>query len=149
MGVKEQGFTIIELLLVLLGAVLFSSIGLSAHKVSDRMKLSMAAREIQTLIRQTQDQAYGEQADHMVAFYTKSGKCLQVRTRKALREVVIPKGIKIDDTTFLGGQGKLYFNGKLAPSGGGSIVLTSKAHLVEITVLPVTGRVKIKPIIKK
>ncbi len=147
MRANEQGFTMIELLLVLLGAVLFSSIGLSAHKATDRMQLSMAARSIQTLIRQTQDQAYGEQATHATAFYTISGECAQIKHLSILSKVTMPKGVQIEYTNFP--DSKLYFRGKLGPSSGGTIRLTSKLHVIIITVLPVTGRVKIYPITKK
>ncbi len=144
---SERGFTMIELLLVLLGAVLFANIGLSAHKATSRMNLFMTAREIQTLIRQTQDKAYGEQAMYELGFYTLTGRCIQIKDNRITDEISIPRGITIERTNFPGRT--LKFNGKLVPSGGGTILLYSKSHQVRITVLPVTGRVKIYPVDRK
>jgi len=137
----------VELLLVLLGAVLFANIGLATHKAVDRMTLFMTAREIQTLIRKTQDRAYGEQEVYEVGFYSLTGKCAQINNNKAIEVITIPRGIVLEPTNFPGGN--LYFSGKLAPKGGGTIFLKSRSHKVEITVLPVTGRVKIYPIDRK
>ena len=136
-----------ELLLVLLGAVLFVNMGLGIQKTSSRMQLSISARKIQTLIRQTQDQAYGEQAIYLLAVQPVKGRCIQVRSSKVLKEVKMPQGIKIEYANFT--NGKLYFRRSLAPSMGGTIVLASKSHRLKITVLPVTGRVKIYPIMKE
>lgn len=147
MQTNERGFTMIELLLVLLGAVLFSSIGFSANKAIDRIHLSITARNIQTLIRETQDQAYGEQASYAVAFYTLSGECVQIKKLEIPKKITMPKGVEIQHTTFP--NSKVYFRGKLGPNSGGTIVLASKSHNLSITVLPVTGRVKIYPMTKK
>lgn len=136
----------IELLLVLLGAVLFASAGLSVYNASSKRELYTAARSVQTLIRLTQDQAYGQQDNHHVSFYTTENRCVQIRDHQIIEEALIPRGIKLGSTNFP--SGKLYFNGQLTPSRGGSIYMYSRAHKVKITVLPVTGRVKIYPITK-
>ena len=107
----------------------------------------MTARDIQTLIRQSQDKAYAEQAAYEVSFFTVDDTCVQIRNNKILKRIIIPRGITIGAVNFP--RNELYFTRKLTPSGGGTIWLYSKSHKINITVLPVTGRVKIYPVTKK
>ncbi len=144
---SEKGFTMIELLLVLMVAVLFVSTGLSITNATGRRDLYIAARSVQTLIRQSQDYAYGEGSIYCVGFYTSTNECEQIRQHEVMSEANIPRGIKINSTNFP--EGRLFFTRQLTPSRGGSIYMSSRAHKVRITVLPVTGRVKIYPITKK
>lgn len=144
----EKGFTMVELLLLLLSTVLFINLGLSAHQSMERMKLSMTANQIQTLIRGAQNRAYQEQNTHTIYFSQQNKVCRQVQRAKIINEVKIPKGISIQETTFK--ANKLEFAGKLGPSGGGGTVqLSSKSQALKITVLPVTGRVKVYPLSAK
>lgn len=144
---SEKGFTIIELLLVILIAGIFTNASLSAHRHMSRWQLCKAARDVQTAIRVAQDHAYGEKNTYGIFFYPVNNQCAYVRRAKVLKDIKMPPTVSLDYSNFK--DGKLWFSGKLAPSAGGTIKLSSQAHRVEITVLPVTGRVKIYPVTKK
>lgn len=140
----ERGFTIIELLIVLVITSVISSFGLSVNRNLDKKQLLVTAKEIQTLIRNAQQVAYGEQSTNIVAFYYTLGECTHIQNAKVINTVIMPSNIYMGKTNFT--DGKLYFRKHLSPNMGGTIVLYSKRYTVKITVLPVTGRVKIYPI---
>lgn len=144
---KDRGFTIIELLIVLFITSILGGFGLSAYKGAERIELLTTANNIQSLIRGAQAKAYGQENTHIVAFYSTLGECVHINNSKSINKVIVSGKIKMKKTNFP--DGKLYFRGKLSPSQGGTIVLTSKSYEVTITVLPVTGRVRIYPITRK
>lgn len=59
----------------------------------------------------------------------------------------MPKNIHMRKTNFP--SDKLYFSGHLPPNQGGTIVLDSKLYTLRVTVLPVTGRVKLYSAVRK
>ncbi|NLI89554.1 MAG: type II secretion system protein [Epulopiscium sp.] len=144
---NEKGFTIMELVLIILLTALFVSGALYTRKQVGRRQLYSTARDIQTLIRVAQDGAYGEQNVHGINFYPNSQECVHIRNYRIVKEIKIPNTIKMEPTSFP--NNKLRFSSKLSPSRGGTIKLCSRSHEVRITVLPVTGRVKIYPIQRK
>lgn len=144
---SEKGFTIIELLLVFLVAAILIHTSLYTYSQIGRRQLSRSAREIQTLIRIAQDRAYQEQSAHSIIFYNQTSRCVHVQDIYAIKEIKMPGTITMNKTNFP--SGRLRFTGKLRPNRGGTIQLSSKSHQVRITVLPVTGRVKIYPVTRK
>lgn len=143
----DRGFTIIELLIVFLIGSILGGMGLSAYKGAERMELLTTANNIQSLIRGAQVRAYGQGNTHIVAFYSTLGECIHINDSKAINKVVMPGKTHMKKTNFP--NGNLYFRGKLSPSQGGTIILSSKSYEVKITVLPVTGRVKVYPTTRK
>lgn len=144
---RDRGFTMIELLLVLCVMGIFWNVGLSIHKGAERIALMTTANNIQSLIRTAQTTAYGQQRIHIVSFSPDLGKCTHIHDSISMGKVTIPKNIKLKKTNFP--EDKLYFRSKLSPNRGGTIVLGSKSYEIIITVLPVTGRVKVYPITRK
>ncbi len=142
-----RGFTIIELVLVLLITGILGGLGLSAYKGAERSELMITANHIQSLVRSAQAQAYGEQSTHMIMFEPTYNECIHLHNSKTINTVTIPNKITMRKTNFP--DNKLYFRGKLSPNRGGTIVLKSKSYQIEMTVLPVTGRVKIYPMVKQ
>ena len=147
MSPRDRGFTIIELLIALLLGSILGTMGISAYKGTERIELMTTANNIQSLIRVAQARAYGQGNTHTVGFDPTLGECLHINNSKIIDSVVVKGKTYIKKTNFP--KGNLYFRGKLSPSQGGTIVLNSKSYEVEITVLPVTGRVKIYPITRK
>lgn len=147
MSARDQGFTLMELLLVLLIIGMLGGFGLSFYKGMEKIELSATANHMQSLIRSAQIKANGEGVTHIVSFYHSQGKCFHLANTKAIDILAMPSKISMKKTNFP--QGKLYFRGKLSPSRGGTIVLDSKSYQSKITVLPVTGRVKVYPVTKK
>jgi len=144
---RNRGFTMIELLLVLCVMSIFCSVGLSIEKGAQRIALMTTANNIQSLIRTAQTTAYGQQRVHIVSFSPDLGRCTHIHNSKSMGKVAIPKNIKLKKTNFP--EDQLYFRRKLSPNRGGTIILSSKSYQVKITVLPVTGRVKVYPITRK
>lgn len=144
---SEKGFTMIELLLVLLVAVFFVNAGVKAQRSMENFQLSRMAREIQSMIRKAQHMAYAQESVQVVRFDTIQQE-VKLTTLTRIKETTkMPSGIKHNGSNF--SNQKLYFRKKLAPNQGGTILLSSKTHEVRITVLPVTGRVKIYPATRK
>lgn len=143
----DRGFTMVELLMVLLITSILGGFGLSAYKGIEKIELATTASHIQSLIRTAQAEAHGEEDTHIVAFYSILGECNHIKNAKSINKIVLGERVNMNRTNFT--NGKLYFRGKLSPSQGGTIVLNSKIYQVKITILPVTGRVKIYPITKK
>jgi len=144
---SDRGFTMIELILVLVIMSVFWNFGLSIDRNAEKIELMTTANNIQSLIRTAQTTAYGQQRDHFILFSSELGKCTHINSLKTIGKVIIPKRIKLEKTNFP--KGKLYFRSKLSPNRGGTIILRSKNYQIKITVLPVTGRVKVYPITKK
>ena len=142
---KKRGFIAIELLLVLLGAVLFLNLSLSTKNSLERTKLQSGARQLESMIRKSQDLAYSQGHTYYVAMFT-DGANLIKRVRITER-MELPQGIQIKTCNFP--NNRIRFKRALAPNQGGTIYLVSKNHQVRMTVLPVTGRVKIYPTTKK
>ena len=144
---RDGGFTMIELLLALCIMGFLWNLGLSIHKSLEKIELVTTANHIQSLIRTVQTTAYGQQKVHIVSFSSDLGKCTHIHNSRSLGKVVIPNKIKLEKTNFP--EDKLYFRNKLSPNRGGTIVLHSNSYEITITVLPVTGRVKVYPVVKK
>lgn len=144
----EEGFTMIELILVLVMMTMVMGIGIEAHQSAERIKLAISAGQIQTLINKAHCRSYNEQNRHTITFKPETKECHYIKNTYVIEKVKLPRGIALEGITFL--QNSFYFDEKLGPSAGGTIKLNSKSHTIKITVLPVTGRVKIYPLsIKK
>lgn len=144
---SERGFTLFELLLVLGLSSVIGTLGLSVNARMDRRQLLIAAQEVQSLIRESQQMAYGEQSVNIILFDYVVGRCSHIQNSKIIRRVYMPKNIHMRKTNFP--SDKLYFSGHLPPNQGGTIVLDSKLYTLRVTVLPVTGRVKLYSAVRK
>lgn len=141
----ERGFSLIELLFVIMLAAVVSIITLPKYNtIITRYELKVTAGQIAADLRLVQQMAVSKDKTYRIIWDVENRNCYFISdATKILRKVTLPKGIKIDYTSFRNNTTKILPSG--APEPAGSIAITSldKKNKVYIIVSVATGRVRI------
>jgi len=148
--VGRRGFTAIELLIVMSVFIILLLILVPSTKsyisYSNYMGFRSAVYQLLSDIRMAQELSVGEKIPYTVCFFPSSEVYYITKPDNPSPKVILyrklPKNVDIVSTNFI--DNRFYYSESGAPSMGGTITLKFNNKLYEITVIPVTGRVKIK-----
>lgn len=141
---QNKGFTLIELIVfVLLLVVATGMVIPAAGQVVARYRLDTAARQMAAEIREVQQWAITRQDTYVLTFPLEQNYYyLPLADNKLVkRKVDLPPDVLITGVTY--SEGKLRFDAKGSPNLGGHINIANGRESREISINPVTGRVKI------
>jgi prepilin-type N-terminal cleavage/methylation domain-containing protein len=155
---KENGFTLLELMVVLAIVVVTLSIGVPNFiSWMPKRRLQQAAGEVQSLVRLAQLTAVKEGADVVVNFYPAGDACsafvdngagagtagngLVDGDEKTLPHKDLPPGIDLTATGFSGNQFR--FNSRGLASASGSVTLKNKRNESKIVDVNIIGASRI------
>jgi len=138
----EHGYTIIELVLIVF--VLSIVFGIAAPSVRNHLDsycLKSFDRIIVADLRYAQKKSMMNWRETRVYFSSYSDKIYVKQGTKTIKSDSYPAFVKLDYTSFASNEIKFTCSGN--PSTGGSIHVSCGDKKHTITVLPVTGRVKV------
>jgi len=141
-GDNSRAFTAIELAIIASLVSIIFMVG--APKIGshfDSHRLQSFDRIIIADLRYAQRQAYMNWRETRLYFSNSTRKIYIKQGRKIIKSDPYPEGVKLDYTNFKSNEVK--FNEFGNPSAGGSIHISCGGIKHTITVLPVTGRVKL------
>ena len=137
-----KGFTVLELAVIMFVLSLMTLIFIPNIKSAvDNHRLSCFERIIVSDIRYAQQQASVNWRENRVYFSNANRMIYVNQGPKVTKSDKYPSSVKLDYSNFSNNQIK--FNEFGNPSKGGSIHISCGSHKHTITVLPVTGRVKV------
>jgi prepilin-type N-terminal cleavage/methylation domain-containing protein len=146
---RKDGFTLIELIIVLSIILIIAAIVVPSLHITERYALKAAAMELKSDILYTKTKAVKDSKRYWMKIYKDSN--LYFITSDAFgphhKVVYLNEGIEIEEAVF-STDNTIKFTIKGTTGSGGRICLRSKHFRVKITVVPATGRVKIYSIEK-
>ncbi|WP_366922506.1 prepilin-type N-terminal cleavage/methylation domain-containing protein [Metallumcola ferriviriculae] len=144
---REEGITLIELLVVMFLLVLLSSIMLpNMSGIIEGYRLDTAARQMAQEIREVQQWSITLQDSYVIKFYSDFNYYhLPLRQDNFIKHRIdLPQGVTFEEVSYVGtSSSRLSFNAKGTPNLGGHIILKGAGQYREISITPVTGRVKV------
>jgi len=137
-----KGFTVLELVVIMFVLSIMALIAVPNVRSSiNNYRLSCFERIIMTDIRYAQQQSSVNWRESRVYFSNTNRMVYVKQGPKIIKSDKYPVSVKLYHTNFSNNQ--IEFNEFGNPSKGGSIHISCGSHKHTITVLPVTGRVKI------
>ncbi|NLM12259.1 MAG: prepilin-type N-terminal cleavage/methylation domain-containing protein [Epulopiscium sp.] len=141
---KENGFTLIELIIVVSMISLMSCIIVPSFHLLERVALKQAAQELKMNIQYTQKRAIQDNKRHWLRFYDSQNLYIISSNvfDSPLKKIQLSPDIKMKEIVFSTSK-EIKFTEKGTTGSGGHLYLQSKNFKVKLTVMPGTGRVKI------
>jgi prepilin-type N-terminal cleavage/methylation domain-containing protein len=146
---RNEGFTLIELIIVLSIILIVAAIVIPSFHITERYALKASAMELKSDIIYTRTRAVKDSKRCWIKIFKDSN--LYYITSDAFgphhKVVKLREGIEIEEAVF-STTDTIKFTIKGTTGSGGRICLRSKNFRVKITVVPATGRVMIYSIEK-
>lgn len=141
---RENGFTVIELIIVVSLLSFLSCIVIPSFHLAERAALKQAALELKTNIRYTQKRAIQDNKRYWLRFYD-SQNLYTISSNvfgSPLKKIQLSPAIQMKEIVFSTPK-EIKFTEKGTTGSGGHLFLKTKNFKVKITVRPGTGRVRI------
>lgn len=148
--IDRKGFTLIELLIIMSVFIVLLLILVPSTKsymsYNNYMAFRTSVYQLLSDIRMAQELSVGEKIPYTICFIPSSEVYYITKPDNPSPKVILyrnfPKKVDLVSTNFI--DNRFYYSETGAPSMGGTITLKFNNKLYEITVIPVTGRVKLK-----
>ncbi|MCL1936231.1 MAG: type II secretion system GspH family protein [Defluviitaleaceae bacterium] len=143
---KQNGFTIIELIIFLAIFTIASSVIFPSFSTRGRRQILNAARVLASDIRNIQQRAMQESTRYTIEFFQNTN--IFIISNENFNDVnyLIYDNIIFEQVRYA--RNRLEFTERGTPSGGGTIILRNNSYMIELTTTVSSGRVQIRDVIK-
>ena len=142
---EEKGFTIVELMVIVVIIASFSGLFLFVLTgFVDYFRLRSEVREVYSLFLSARQRAIFHQEDHVIRFDVFKQQIILYSQQQGELEVhcLGDKSIELKQSNIIfGGNGEVNFK-PVGTSGSGRVIFETKDHAFQIVVYGVTGRVR-------
>lgn len=139
---QERGFTFLEIMVAVVILGLLTALAVpNLNQALENYKLNSAARQFVAQVRYVHSRAINGESTEIKLYYV--GDRYYIRKGRVAEEtVILPPGIRFENS--LSREISFDLQGDLSGGANTIYLKNSRNRRVEITITPVTGRVKIK-----